>query len=182
MKNLLVVFTFLSSICIAQTTKPVKTFPIVEKAVFDTINSYRVKNGLKKVIWCDKAYKSAYHHSYYLSDVDSVPISHYETIQVLNLEKLEHLDDRLRKYVGHVSPYGVENIVNCNFSDWWFKRKDFDAVQNATRCIFKVWRESTGHNYNMLNRKVTHGAIAIVRELDGSYCRVVMVFYKGSKG
>ena len=178
MKRLTFVFLVLASVCAAQTTKPVKTFPVVEKAVFDTINNYRVKNGLKKVVWCDKTYKSAYHHSYYLSNVDSVPISHYETIQILNLEKLERLDDRLRKYVGQMSPYGVENIVTCNFSDWWFKRKNFDAVQNAADCIFSGWRESTGHNYNMLNREVTHGAIAIVRELDGSYCRVVMVFCK----
>ena len=48
MKRLTFVFLVLASACAAQTTKPVKTFPVVEKAVFDTINNYRVKNGLKK--------------------------------------------------------------------------------------------------------------------------------------
>ena len=177
MKKLTLFFVFLSTLCFSQTTKPVKTFPVVEKAVFDTINNYRVKNGLKKVVWCDKAYQAAYHHSYYLSDVDSIPMSHYETVNVNNFEELYMFDDRLRKYIG-CSPYGVENIITNDFDDWWFQRKDLDPVKNYCRCIFGGWRNSPGHNDGMLDKRVTHGAIAIVRELDGSYCRVVMVFYK----
>lgn len=171
---------FVYSICSAQTTKPVKTFPVVEKAVFDTINNYRVKNGLKKVIWCDKAYQAAYHHSYYLSDMKKIPkILHEETVDVENFEELVYFDDRLRKYISHGgSPYGVENIVTCDFDDWWFQRKDLNPIQNASKWIFLGWKESPGHNDGMLDKRVTHGAIAIVRELDGSYCRVVMVFYK----
>ncbi len=180
MKKLTFFFVFLSTLCFSQTTKPVKTFPVVEKAVFDTINNYRVKNGLKKVVWCDKAYQAAYHHSYYLSDMKKIPkIIHEETVDVENFEELVYFDDRLRKYVSHGgSPYGVENIITNDFDDWWFQRKDIDPIKNYCRCIFGGWKNSPGHNDGMLDKRVTHGAIAIVRELDGSYCRVVMVFYK----
>ena len=95
----------------------------VEKAVLETINDYRAKNGLNKVIWCDKAYKAAYHHSYYLSDMKKIPkILHEETVDVENFDELVYFDDRLRKFVKPGSPYGVENIVTCDFDDWWFQR------------------------------------------------------------
>jgi uncharacterized protein YkwD len=180
MKNLLVLLFLFSTACFSQYTKEVKTFPVVEKAVFESINKYREEKGLKKVIWCGKAYQAAYHHSYYLSDMKKIPkILHEETVDVEDFEELVYLGDRLRKYVSHGgSPYGVENIITNNFNDWWFQRKDLDPIQNYCRCIFGSWKDSPGHNESMLDKRVTHGAIAIVRELDSSYCRVVMVFYK----
>jgi len=180
MKKLTLFFVFLSTLCFSQTTKPVKTFPVVEKAVFESINKYREEKGLKKVIWCEKTYQAAYHHSYYLSDMKKIPkIIHEETVDVENFEELVYFDDRLRKYVSHGgSPYGVENIITNNFNDWWFQRKDIDPIETYIRCIFGSWKDSPRHNENMLDKRVTHGAIAIVRELDGSYCRVVMVFCK----
>jgi hypothetical protein len=170
---------FFSTTCFSQYVKKVKTFPSVEKAVLETINDYRAKNGLNKVIWCDKAYKAAYHHSYYLSDMKKIPkILHEETVDVENFDELVYFDDRLRKFVKPGSPYGVENIVTCDFDDWWFQRKDLDPIKNACKWIFLGWKESPSHNDGMLDKRVTHGAISIVREQDGDYCRVVMVFYK----
>ena len=41
MKNLLVLLFLLPTACFSQYTKEVKTFPVVEKAVFESINKYR---------------------------------------------------------------------------------------------------------------------------------------------
>jgi len=155
----------------------------VEQAAFKKINEYRLKNGRKAIVWCEDAYRAAYHHSYYLSD-PNVEITHYEKQDVADIDEINSPGDRIGDVLNSPGVFCVENVVTISASDWWlYKRKDLDGkkidgIKTTSDCILNRWVESSGHNTNLLDKTVDYGAIAIVREKDGDYCRPVMLFYK----
>ena len=154
----------------------------VEQATFKKINEYRKKQGCKEIQWSDEAYQAAYHHSYYLSDPNA-DITHYEKMDVSDIDELHSPGDRISNVLNSPSVYCVENVVTISARDWWFHRKDsqgkaIDGVQKSSQTIFDSWFKSESHRKNMLDKTVDYGAIAIVREKDGEYCRPGMRFYK----
>jgi uncharacterized protein YkwD len=179
MKNLfLSLVLVLTSLCsFGQVKKEFVALTEVEQLVFKKINDYRVKNGLKSIIWCPNSYKSAYHHSYYLSD-PNVEISHFEPEDVEGIDEINTHNDRICGVLNSPGVVSVENVMTVQASDRWLNRKDCDGKKTTSDFIFKAWYESDSHNKAMLNPSMTHGSIAIVREKDGNYCRPVMVFYK----
>jgi uncharacterized protein YkwD len=179
MKNLIatLILTIVTLVGFSQSQKEVITLSSVEKETFKKINEYRVKNGRKAIVWCEKAYDAAYHHSYYLSDVN-IELSHYETQDVPNVNEINSPGDRIAIILNSPSAYCVENTVTISASDWWFNRKGVNTVSTMADAILESWVESKGHNENMLDRTVDYGAIAIVREKNGDYCRPVLLLYK----
>jgi uncharacterized protein YkwD len=172
--SLLIVLTSLVSF--GQTKKEVVALTEIEQLVFKQINDYRVKNGLKAIVWCSESYKAAYHHSYYLSDPD-VSISHFESEDVMGFNEINTHNDRICSVLNSPGVVSVENIMTVQASDSWIYRKDCDGKKTTSDFIFKAWCKSESHNKSMLNSSMTHGSIAIVREKDGNYCRPVMLFY-----
>ena len=178
MKNLFLslVIVLTSLVSFGQTKKEVVALTEIEQLVFKQINDYRVKNGLKAIVWCSESYKAAYHHSYYLSNPD-VSISHFESEDVMGFNEINTHNDRICSVLNSPGVVSVENVMTVQASDSWIYRKDCDGKKTTSNFIFKAWVESDSHNKAMLNSSMTHGSIAIVREKDGNYCRPVMLFY-----
>jgi uncharacterized protein YkwD len=178
MKNLFLslVIVLTSLVSFGQTKKEVVALTEIEQLVFKQINDYRVKNGLKAIVWCSESYKAAYHHSYYLSNPD-VSISHFESEDVIGFNEINTHNDRICSVLNSPGVVSVENVMTVQASDSWIYRKDCDGKKTTSNFIFKAWVESDSHNKAMLNSSMTHGSIAIVREKDGNYCRPVMLFY-----
>ena len=178
MKNffLSLVIVLTSLVSFGQTKKEVVALTEIEQLVFKQINDYRVKNGLKAIVWCSESYKAAYHHSYYLSNPD-VSISHFESEDVMGFNEINTHNDRICSVLNSPGVVSVENVMTVQASDSWIYRKDCDGKKTTSNFIFKAWVESDSHNKAMLNSSMTHGSIAIVREKDGNYCRPVMLFY-----
>ena len=185
MKKLIftLIVTLISLVSFSQVEKEVVRLTEVEKETFRKINEYRVKNGCRPITWSEEAYQAAYHHSYYLSD-PNVNISHYERQNVDNIDEINSPGDRISNVLNSPSVYCVENVVTISGSDWWlYNRKDLngkkiDGIKTTSDCILKCWVESSGHKTNMLDKTVDCGAVAIVREKNGDYCRPVMLFFK----
>jgi uncharacterized protein YkwD len=178
MKNLFLslVIVLTSLVSFGQTKKEVVVLTEIEQLVFKKINDYRVKNGLKAIIWCPESYKAAYHHSYYLSD-PNITLSHFESEDATGIDEINTHNDRICYFLNSPGVYSVENVITTQASNAWINRKDCDGKKLISDCIFKGWYESQGHNQAMLNPSMTHGSIAIVREKDGNYCSPVMLFY-----
>ena len=178
MKNLFLslIIVLTSLVSFGQTKKEVVALTEIEQLVFKQINDYRVKNGLKAIVWCSESYKAAYHHSYYLSNPD-VSISHFESEDVMGFNEINTHNDRICSVLNSPGVVSVENVMTVQASDSWIYRKDCDGKKTTSNFIFKAWVESDSHNKAMLNSSMTHGSIAIVREKDGNYCRPVMLFY-----
>ena len=178
MKNLFLslVIVLTSLVSFGQTKKEVVALTEIEQLVFKQINDYRVKNGLKAIVWCSESYKAAYHHSYYLSD-PNVSISHFESEDVVGFEEINTHSDRICDVLNSPGVVSCENVMTVQASDSQINRKDLDGKKRTADFIFKAWYESESHNKAMLNQSMTHGSIAIVREKNGRYCRPVMLFY-----
>lgn len=172
----------ISQSLLVHSEKEVVRLTKVEQATFKKINEYRIKQGCKAIQWSDEAYQAAYHHSYYLSNPD-VDITHYEKMDVDDIDELHSPGDRIGNVLNSPGVYCVENVVTVSASDWWLHRKDLqgkeiDGQETLSQSIFNSWYKSESHRKNMLDKTVDYGAVAIVREKEGDYCRPVMLFYK----
>lgn len=144
----------LAVICVASFVPAAKALDVVPaepKAaildIFDYINSFRVENGLPKLIWNDQIADITEEHSRKMHD--SADLNHF--IQGKGPE--DRLNDAGLKW----SCY-VENVA-------------FNKGQpDKGKATFESWKKSDGHKKNMLDSCVTEGAVGYTGcEMMGHY-------------
>lgn len=166
----------------AQSSQDVIRLTQLEQVVFDRINVYRVSMGCKAIKWSDDAYKAAYMQSFYLSNPDT-DISHFEEKDLPDFDEINSPCDRIGSVLNSPGVVSVENIITIQASDRQMQKriengKAVDGVMRTADAIVGGWRNSHDHNKNLLDKRVNYGAVAIVREKNGMYCRPVMVFFR----
>lgn len=134
-----------------------------EKALFDTINQYRVSKGLNKLIWDTSIYKMTNHHAKYVAIINSSPynrklLTHTEDFEIPGFEELKTVNDRGKKYSKErfvKNPYGSFAENCCLLSSGLTKK-------NVHGNFFKCWLNSKdGHKEIMEDKESQFGACSI---------------------
>lgn len=135
-----------------------------EKALFDTINKYRVSKGLNKLIWDTSVYKMASHHAKYITIINSAPynkklLTHTEELDIADFEELNTVNDRGEKYSKArfvKDPYSSFAENCCLLSSGKTVKKD---IHNN---FFKCWLNSKdGHKEILEDKSSNFGGCSI---------------------
>ena len=134
-----------------------------EKLIFKMVNSYRVSQGLEEVIWSDKVYESAYHHSSYMSN-EGVEFEHTEMVDIVGHEEINNAQQRIKKYCG-VYSWGTECMAGLQF--WSLDDNPFDLESSCWEVV-SSWIMSPGHRKAMLfdlegNGNLRFGAVSVIQ-------------------
>lgn len=129
----------------------------LSKLAFHYLNVWREFNGLEKMIWSDKLYKVALHHSQYQNMVGKV--THWETRPLKGHKKvLRTPEDRGIYYLKR------KNGMGENAGSFFF----FNSYERAAKNIIEGWITSPGHNKLLLKpndwaggHSDRYGAIAV---------------------
>jgi|TARA_R110000851_G_scaffold205635_2_gene357672 hypothetical protein len=142
-----------------------------EKIIFRMVNEYRVSQGLESVVWSEKVYDAAYHHSSYMSN-KGVPYAHTETVDVDGHEEINDPQMRISKYCGS-SSWGTECLAGLRLMSWTSEPWD---LEKACRTVVNDWINSPGHKKAMLYDKEGNGNLTIgaVSAIKVSYCETAI--------
>jgi uncharacterized protein YkwD len=122
------------------------------------INNYRKNYGGEELIWSDALWLAARNHSDYL--FENKVFSHGET-EGKALFTGEDPSNRIEFVLGEYHNSG-ENIVKS-----WTNNK---GAQKIAENAFEIWRESDGHNKNMLNKSYkAHGVAFRINPDNGQF-------------
>jgi len=158
MRNLLsLLVLFVCSICVSQTE--------LDKLVFEKVNQYRVSKGVKKLVWCDKAFNASKQHSIYLKNNEE--ISHNENSDTPTVIS------RLKKHnINYIISYG-ENCAQI------IPETDEEYFSNdiLSTLIVNSWKKSPPHNKIMLNPNFTDAGISCVKH-DMIFVYATIDFYQ----
>lgn len=133
-----------------------------EKIIFEMVNSYRISQGLEAVIWSDKVYESAYHHSSYMSN-EGVGFEHTEMVDIVGHEEINDVQQRIKKYCGEYA-WGTECMAGLPLIS--FSNEPFD-LKEACWGVVSSWITSPGHRKAMLfdlegNGNLRFGAVSVI--------------------
>ena len=158
MRNLLsLLVLFVCSICVSQTE--------LDKLVFEKVNQYRVSKGVKKLVWCDKAFNASKQHSIYLKNNEE--ISHNEN------NDTPTVISRLKKHnINYIISYG-ENCAQI------IPETDEEYFSNdiLSTLIVNSWKKSPPHNKIMLNPNFTYTGISCIKH-DMIFVYATIDFYQ----
>ena len=119
----------------------------LSKLAFHYLNVWREFNGLEKMIWSDKLYKVALHHSKYQNMVGKV--THWETRPLKGHKKvLRTPSDRGIYYLRKEGDGLGENCGSFFF---------FNSYERAAKNIIEGWITSPGHNKLLLEANECYG-------------------------
>lgn len=107
-----------------------------EQGIFDIVNSYRIKHGLKAVAWSDLAQKSSYKHS--------------KDMKVNGYFDHKSLDGR--------NPFDRMTAEGVMYS---YAGENIAAYQNDDIDVMDSWINSKGHRENILVPEYTHLGVGV---------------------
>ena len=155
MKNLLTyIFLFVSTLSLAQVNSGNKDI------MLDYINNYRVENGLEELKYDSIVEKAAFLQA--LDNYKNDKGGHINTN--LNLETVE---DRL-EFVGYESVFGYYWCENAG------RIYDYLNQESVEKILFNSWKESKGHNLNMLNKYVTKIGYYLINDSNENFYAIVV--------
>jgi len=118
--------------------------------LFNRINRYRIESGLEAIKIDTSIYKAAKHHSMYMaSNVES--LSHRESEEQFATppKRMSHFLNR--------NVIGIENVLMKTVSNPATKK------EILIEYMFLQWKNSLGHNKNMLCQNISIGAVSVVK-------------------
>lgn len=118
-------------------------------AFHQLINDYRISNKLKTILWDDTLWLVARNHNLWMSKTQK--LSHLQNVNNDFFTGKEP-EERLR-FVNKQIIYNNWNGENCLYFDGFTSPIQI-SHENAAKDIFELWRNSAGHNNNML--KASH--------------------------
>lgn len=101
-----------------------------ERDLFDAVNRYRNRMGLKSIHWSQKLYSLALQHS-------------------RDMARRGELD-----HSGFGDRFGKSGFSRC------VENVALTSTEQ-TKTAIELWKKSDNHRKNMLDRRITHGAVAI---------------------
>ena len=123
----------------------------LDMLVFESLNEYRIENGVEPLVFDSIVWEAAQHHSVYLSE------NGYPTEYVCSSGHLElglvTFPDRLRHFNVRWSGTGGECIAT-----WSGKRTNEESVAQ----VIHQWDGSPSHKKVLLKKNVTRMAISVV--------------------
>lgn len=140
--GLVVCFCFLD--CKNEGTAPQSPYFDIEQKTLQLINEYRIQNGRAPLQTHAVIYAEAYQHSTNMAE-GKVPFGH---------DGFSARVERIRAKLNGVGA-AAENVAYTY---------NLDPAQTA----FEQWRNSSGHNRNMLG-DYTHCGLAVAKSEDGRY-------------
>ncbi len=144
MKKLItILLSFLTLVSYSQTE--------LDMLVFESLNEYRIENGVEPLVFDSIVWEAAQHHSVYLSE-NGYPTEYVCSSGHLELE-LVTFPDRLRHFNVRWSGTGGECIAT-----WSGKRTNEESVAQ----VIHQWDGSPSHKRGMLKKDVTRMAISLV--------------------
>ena len=124
--------------------------------VFSKINEYRKQNGIHELVWGDNAFKASKHHTKYM--MKKKQIGHRE------ISTTPTATSRL-KYYGVDFYFAGEN---CAMVIIGIIEKYANDEYIATE-IIEMWKQSPGHNKNMLNKNYKFGSVSCLKDVYSTY-------------
>lgn len=121
----------------------------MEKELFRMVNHERTKEGLKPLVYEEKAYRAALYHSEDMAKRDFFNHHSPEGHSVTNRLKQQNFEFSNTAW--------GENIASCY------------NYKNPLEITLTSWMKSPGHKKNILNSKYRYGAIGIARTPKGRY-------------
>lgn len=116
----------------------------LENEVFNLVNEHRVNNGLSPFIWSNSLHET----------------SRYKSNSMVQHDYFSHSNPQLN---GKGSSYLLWELYGVPFNcigENIASRSGYSSV--SAEEIFTQWKNSSGHNENMLNSKFTHIGVGIV--------------------
>lgn len=124
-----------------------------DKELFKYVNQYRVKNGVKSLVWSDKLYKTSVNQTNFMLQKNSV-FHTYKCPYAENCATLSSslfFDDKFKHF--------IKQYFNVDYKDV----KDEKTLRTNTMLyIVYMWHNSIGHRTNMLDPEMIIGSISIV--------------------
>jgi len=127
-----------------------------DKLIVNLINNYRIENNLDTLEFTQLGYKAAEHHNNYLNDHPDVGIVHKEN----NNTPSQH--GRLQKYLDSDNRIwlSAENLYAKYYIPSSFKlNAKRSASNNIANQTVNAWKQSPGHNENLLLKTATYVGI-----------------------
>lgn len=124
--------------------------------VFSKINEYRKQNGIHELVWGDNAFNASKHHTKYM--IKNKEVGHNE------ISNTPTAASRL-KYYGVDFNFSGEN---CAMVIIGIIEKYANDEYLATE-IIGVWKQSPGHNKNMLNKNYKFGSVSCLKDGNFTY-------------
>jgi uncharacterized protein YkwD len=130
-----------------------------EKRLFELVNDYRVKNGLKPVLWSEQVHQATDNHAFYLTKIEG--LNHYQSKNVEDVAEKKGFMERITYYVPNPSMVG-EIIAQCSYEDF----KDSAYINSVPAAALELWKKSKRHNEIILTAAYTQGAVSIYQDKD----------------
>jgi len=129
---------------------------LTDTLILNLINEYRVENNLNTLEFTSLGYKAAKHHNNYLNNHPDVGIVHEEN----NNTPSQH--GRLQKYLDSDNRIwlSAENLYAKYYIPSSFKlNAKRSASNNIANQTVNAWKQSPGHNENLLLKTATYVGI-----------------------
>jgi len=126
-----------------------------DKLIVNLINNYRIENNLDTLEFTQLGYKAAEHHNNYLNDHPDVGIVHEEN----NNTPSQH--GRLQKYLDSDNRIwlSAENLFAMTLPNGFIDLNSLDIASYITNQTVNAWKQSPGHNENLLLKTATYVGI-----------------------
>ncbi|MCU0392396.1 MAG: CAP domain-containing protein [Thermoflexibacter sp.] len=140
--NVLIIFLF--SFFVVTSYAQVSEEKAIAQKTLQLINNYRQSKGLPPFVEQTLVYESALEHS--MSMARSGRMNH------------QNFDKRIKKLSKTLKVGASAENVAFN-----------EGLDNPAEMAFQQWKESQGHNRNMLDRTYTHTGLAVTKTKQGAY-------------
>ncbi len=152
---------------------------LMEKAVFDKVNEYRVTKGKKELIYNAVIYKVADDQLQYINEKGE--LTHEQ-----NTPNKRYVRDRVKLYTKQQYFHAGENLAQTSIliptyqydSKGRTKMSVAYTYQQAADYMFYAWKQSEFHNKNMLSDVYQMSAIAVGLDPEDNTLTGVQVFVK----
>ena len=128
---------------------------LTDTLILNLINEYRVENNLNTLEFTSLGYKAAEHHNNYLDDHPYVGIVHKEN----NDTPWQY--ERLKKYLDSDNRIwlSAENLFAMTLPNKFIDLNSLDIASYITNQTVNSWKQSPGHNENLLLKTATYVGI-----------------------
>jgi len=128
---------------------------LTDTLILNLINEYRVENNLNTLEFTSLGYKAAEHHNNYLDNHPEVGIVHEEN----NNTPSQH--GRLQKYLDSDNRIwlSAENLFAMTLPNGFIDLNSLDIASYITNQTVNAWKQSPGHNENLLLKTATYVGI-----------------------
>lgn len=160
----LLILTGVSSVSFAQLSN--SNYSLLQKELYEQVNSYRQANGLVKLESDLILEKAALSQNEYMVKYDT--LTHTQ-----KKGSLKTPSKRVKYHKGKIFESVGENVLYHNVESFKMNKKE---IEELARDLFLQWKNSPPHNANMLGTEYTFSGISFKEDLKGKRIFATQVF------